>query len=346
MKSPAEFQFNKINSGQVMKKESYDKLSRKIALTVITVSMAPLILVGGLIFDEFRSIYYEKVYAHLAEVVDKHTDNIDTFLTDKLHEVQYLNEAYSYEQLTDPDFLDKILRGVQQQYGRIFVDIGIVDRDGRQVAYAGPFNLLGADYSKADWFQRSRNKPSHISDVFLGLRKTPHFIIAANSSNKEKQWTLRATIDFHSFSNMVESIRIGETGYAYILNNAGEFQTIPPAARHRNLTQNPKDVIQHQSMVAGVSIIDSEGSDGEAYITVSSALKSGEWELVYQQSRSDAFSAMNRSELFTLAIFLLGGLGIVIKNGRASCRERVFRAVQITLGARRLKKKRTDERKF
>ncbi|TIH18183.1 sensor histidine kinase [Marinifilum sp. JC120] len=297
---------------QTEKRTSYDKLSRKIVLTVITVSIAPLILVGGLIFDQFRSIYRAKVYAHLAEVVDKHKDNVNNFLHEKQAEVQFLTRAFTYDQLSEPQFLEKALKSMQQQYGRIFVDLGIIDKNGRQVAYAGPFDLLGADYSNADWYLNSRNKISGISDVFMGLRQSPHFIIAINNHDGEREWTLRATIDFLAFTHLVENIRIGKTGYAYILNNEGTFQTRPPANRDSNLMLTPYETISSPNLNENVTIQLSEGSDNEKYVTVSSVLKDGDWKLVYQQNANDAFSAMIRSEFFTLVIFLTGGLGIII----------------------------------
>lgn len=300
------------NSMQKENRTSYDKLSRKIALTVITVSIAPLILVGGLIFDQFRSIYRAKVYAHLAEVVDKHKDHVNNFLNDKQAEVQYLTRVFSYDQLSSPDFLEHILKSMQQQYGRIFVDFGIIDESGLQVAYAGPFDLLGADYSKAGWYLNSRGKVTGISDVFMGLRQSPHFIIAVNTDESGHKWTLRATIDFLAFSRLVENIRIGETGYAYILNKNGVFQTRPSASRDSHLVLTPYETIRKPDLDGGVTIQLSEGSDGEEYVTVSSLLKGGDWKLVYQQNAADAFSAMIRSEAFTLLIFLIGGLGIVV----------------------------------
>jgi len=292
------------------KKSTYDKLSRNIALTVITVSIAPLILVGGLIFDQFRSIYREKAYSHLAEVVDKHKDTVDSFLLEKLNEVHYLNRAYSYDQLTDPVFLQETLRGMQQQYGRIFVDLGVIDSDGHQIAYAGPFDLLGADYSNADWYQSSRSHETDISDVILGLRQTPHFFITINNNESGKQWTLRATIDFLEFSHLVENIRIGETGSAYILNKQGVFQT-KPRETYERLALTSEQHISHPDL-EDVSIQIASGSDGENYITVTSPLNGGDWKLVYLQRVSDAFSAMTRTEYVTLVIFLLGGIAIVV----------------------------------
>lgn len=294
------------------KQNTYDKLTRNIALAVILVSLAPLIMVGGLIFDQFRSIYQEKVYAHLSEVVDKHADNIDTFLQDKLYETQYLGTVYSYDELIAPGFLEDTLRGVQQQYGRIFVDLGVIDENGRQVAYAGPYDLWNAQYSEAEWYRNSREKDAYISDVFEGLRHSPHFIIAIKGQSGAKRWTLRATIDFLAFSHLVENIRMGETGYAYIINNQGVLQTRPPEQRGKDFSFSEVKVVPYGGAPSGVSVREAEGSDGETYLAVSSRLNNGQWELVYQQNVSDAFSAMKRTEYITLIIFLLGSISIVV----------------------------------
>jgi hypothetical protein len=40
-----------------------------------------------------------------------------------------------------------------------------------------------------------------------------------------REWLLWATIDFEAFNSPVESIRIGETGSAFIIHRDGEFQT-------------------------------------------------------------------------------------------------------------------------
>ena len=55
----------------------------------------------------------------------------------------------------------------------------------------------------------------------------PHFIVAVRDNWNGEPWILRATIDFATFNDLVENIRIGETGFAFILNKEGEFQTKP-----------------------------------------------------------------------------------------------------------------------
>ena len=54
--------------------------------------------------------------------------------------------------------------------------------------------------------------------VFLGYRKLPHFVIAVRRKNGPAPSFLRATIDTQFFNDLVESVRVGKTGEAYLIN--------------------------------------------------------------------------------------------------------------------------------
>ena len=64
-----------------------------------------------------------------------------------------------------------------------------------------------------------------ISDVFLGYRQVPHFVIAVASTDRNPPWVIRATIDSNIFNDLVKNVRIGKTGEAYLLDAKGVFQT-------------------------------------------------------------------------------------------------------------------------
>jgi two-component system NtrC family sensor kinase len=91
--------------------------------------------------------------------------------------------------------------------------------------YQGPYRLVGRDYGKEEWFGHVLREGYYISDVFLGLRRIPHFVIALKKEEPGKTWVMRATIDTYVFNELVEKVRIGKTGEAYILNRQGIFQT-------------------------------------------------------------------------------------------------------------------------
>ena len=294
----------------------YRVLMRNIVVTIISVSIIPLIVVSSTIYYQFRTSYRQKVYDHLQTLVEHHTHNIDNFLQERLGDVRFLAESFSYHDLNSESLLQKKLSALQKTHSPVFVDLGVVDADGVQIAYAGPFALGKARYSDAEWFQQAMQHEYFISDVFLGLRGLPHFIVAVRISRDGRTWILRSTIDFLAFHTLVESIRLGETGFAVILNKEGALQTtslnkpsldtIPAKSIYSEFLENPA------GSADGIHIAVKPDSSGQETIFVGSSVKNGDWLLVYQQHLADAFADVNETFTITTIMMLLGPLAIVV----------------------------------
>ena len=300
-----------MNETQTLIKSYYRTLTRKMILTVIIVSFAPMILVSGVIFDQFQEFYTEKVYAHLRVLVRKHQRTIDSFLNEKMNAIRFLAKSYRLEELRDATFLQQRLALLQEEYDTVFEDLGVVNAQGIQVAYAGPFELVRANYSEADWFKKAIETQYFISDVFLGLRGLPHFIVAVRQEFEGEYWIFRATIDFASFNNLVTSIRIGKTGFAFILNQQGELQTkqlfdiLPSKETYLDLIRKGKDLAED------VHIFERKDTLNKKNIYASAFLKNSDWLLIYQQESADAFADLNRAQYIAIIIFLAGGIAII-----------------------------------
>ncbi len=214
----------KKNIGSV----SYADFRVKIALLIVVVSLAPLFLVTGTILYQFHLFSNKMVHAHLDEMVLKHRQKIDDFLKQRLNDISHLSRNYGLSQLQQKQFLQQHLRALQADYGYVFVDLGLIDDNGRQLSYAGPFDLDDVDYSGSEWFEKARTRNTFISDVFLGMRGQPHFIVGVKQKWAGQEYLVRATIDFVAFNTLVEDFTMGKTGTAFIMNHQGEFQTQPP----------------------------------------------------------------------------------------------------------------------
>jgi two-component system, NtrC family, sensor kinase len=289
----------------------YKQLARKMILMIIGVSFIPVFLVSFTIFYVFVSSYEDRIEAHLLVLVENHRKQIDSFLTNRLADILFLSETVTYDQLSSPEFIQGKLFSLRNSYGGAFVDLGLVNSDGIQVSYAGPFKLADANYAEARWFQRAMAQQVVISDVFLGLRGFPHFIVAVRRFDGDNAYIVRATIDFVAFNNLVENIRIGETGFAFILNKDGELQTKP------RFNLNPAEGCFGQFLdcsttpTSDVQIGERLDDQGDPAIYVTSLLKNREWLLVFQQKRSDALADQRRVQRISYIIFVLGGIAII-----------------------------------
>ncbi len=287
----------------------YHVLARKITVLILVVSFFPMTLTTGILFYRFHLTYTDKIQAHISELVQKHTQNIDSFLEEKLDNIQYLARQFDGNRQSPQNFLQKHLKLLKDEYGDVFTDLGLVDEKGIQFAYEGPFRLENADYSKAEWFVKAMDKPFFISDVFAGLRGHPHFIIAVKVQSNGGSYILRSTIDFGSFNFLVENIHIGETGMAFIINSKGQLQTqtnvklkqsIIPSMLDRSCYNNDETVFAKK-----------QDALGNKYLCVTSMLKNIDWIMVFRQDLNDAFHDLWKTQFLTLVIFVFGCIAIL-----------------------------------
>jgi two-component system NtrC family sensor kinase len=293
-------------------KDSYYRLlTRTIQLIVIIVSVTPMVLVSAILLYQFQSSDHEKIYAHLGQLVQNHKQSIDNYLKERLGNIRFLTSTFSLEELSNDLFLADRLYTLQRDFGPAFVDLGVVNERGIQIAYAGPFKLGGAHYSGAEWFKKALAKDYFISDVFLGLRGLPHFIVAVKDNWNGENYILRATIDFVAFSNLVSGVRVGKTGFAFIVNREGDFQTKPLREPAVTKPLYSELIAREHGSDDEVRIMERRDESGKKEIYVASFLKDGEWLLIFQQDAADAFRDVSKALRVTIIILFLGGLGIV-----------------------------------
>lgn len=290
----------------------FTSVSRNILLTFLVVSFLPLSIITISILYQAHVFYHEKVRSQIEAMAKLHTQNIDNFLEERLSNIRFLAGTSSIPELSSELFLQERLNRLQQEYGPIFSDLGVVDQDGRQVAYAGPFLLDNAEYADAAWFRKAVSGRTSVSDVFLGLRGLPHFIVTVRKDYNGSFLILRATIDFRSFSNLVGNLRIGETGFAFILNKEGELQTKTVLSDTFDKSFY-LDLFSKERPAKNDRMYYVERCDisGEKTIFTAAPLKGGEWLMIFQQDSRDAFKDLRKTQLLAFLNFMFAGIVII-----------------------------------
>ena len=204
----------------------FRRLFNSIVVALLAASFIPLLVIGGGMYYHTVSILEQKTLAALDAEISEHREAIDQFLTERTIDLKNLSGILGFDYLTVPGNLKKMFDTLQQQLP-CFTDIGVIDDQGRHRAYVGPYDLLSKNYKETPWFKAIAQKDFTISDVFLGFRNDPHFIIAVKQVTSEGFWILRATVDTAYFEGLVAEILSKRDGDAYIVNRDGIFQTTP-----------------------------------------------------------------------------------------------------------------------
>ena len=278
-----------------------------IFLCMILVPVIPFIAVLGIGYYYFTTSLETSTLTTMSRIVEDHRQMIDTFLRERRRELGFILDTNTYENLTDPEKFYTIFTQLQRN-SNAFVDLGIFDQEGIHVMYQGPYRLVGIDYGKEEWFRRVLKEGYYISDIFLGFRRIPHFVIALRKEESGRTWVIRATIDTYVFNELVEKVRIGKTGEAYILNAQGIFQTARRSGG--NLLAKDLDDIPETKGEPGVRTFIRKDARGDNCLFATTWLQEKEWMLVVRQETADAFKALRSASFMIFVIMVLGGITI------------------------------------
>ena len=290
-------------------KDQYTGMRRMIFLCMILVPVIPFIAVLAIGYYHFKTSLETSTLATMNRIVEDHRQMIDAFLRERRGDLGFILNTNSYGELTDPEKFYSLFTQLQR-YSNAFVDLGVFDQEGIHVMYQGPYRLVGIDYGKEEWFRHVLQEGYYISDIFLGFRRIPHFVIALKREEAGKTWVIRATIDTYVFNELVEKVRIGKTGEAYILNSQGIFQTARRSGGNL-LARDPDDVHEAKPQ-PGVRAFIRKDARGDECLFATTWLQEKEWLLVVRQETADAFKSLRSATFMIIVIMILGGITIAI----------------------------------
>jgi two-component system, NtrC family, sensor kinase len=286
------------------------KIQKIIFMRVLIPSLLIVLFLCGTIVYYFASHSSRQVKNELIRTATDHRDLIDQFLEEKSSILKFIISSYDFHLLSNQTKLNDIFKKLQSE-SKAFFDLGIFDEAGNHLAYAGNYELTGKNYSQTEWFNAVKEREFYISDEFLGFRNIPHFIIAIKKYENKKAWYLRATIDTYFFNELVENIRIGRSGEAYLINKKGVLQT---KRRSGGKLMEPDEEYKNYIIEDKVTSFSAGESLFSKYLYAAVPLKQKEWIMIVRQSVIDAYAPVAIAS-FIAVILIIAGSAVILIGG-------------------------------
>ncbi|MGM0786229.1 MAG: sensor histidine kinase [Thermodesulfobacteriota bacterium] len=215
--------------GQEDKKKNlprrYKTLRRNITALMILVTIIPLTVMAVTSALQYQKNIKAERITPMQAIASKTAHSFELFMEERLSALHFIASSYSSEILSGQATLHRIFRILREEYGG-YVDLGLINNEGRQVSYTGPYDLLNKDYSDQQWFHEARVRGVYLSDVFMGYRDLPHIALAVENLNeKGESWILRATMDTKKFRDLLSQVNLDPIRDAFIVNDEGVLQS-------------------------------------------------------------------------------------------------------------------------
>ena len=196
-------------------------------LLISLVSIGPLVSLAIFDYTVTKKDTEKEIHLRMERLVDHIAGTVSFFLEERKTALSYIAYANSFSELNNKERLANILEGLQRSTGG-FVDLGLIDASGKQLQYVGPYNLEGMNYRNKTWCKKVQKMEEgvFISEIFLGIRKVPHHVIAVRQSLPGGSYfILRATMDIEKFNQLLSLMKIHEVGDSFLINHQGVIQT-------------------------------------------------------------------------------------------------------------------------
>jgi two-component system NtrC family sensor kinase len=296
-------------------KAYFMRLRRRLRWQMLVAYLTPLILVSVVFHLQYTATLRSGIDNHLKSIADHQRNIVDLYLRERVSNLRGAIRFGAQAITADRVDMNKLLVDLQQE-SPAFVDVGLFDAQGKLVAYAGPHGwLIGKSYRKERWWRQlhGQRRTYLISDVYLGFRRRPHFVIAVRHLLNGKPWTLRASVDPKRFSEFVRKSYLIKTSEALIVNARGERQTVVPNATDSSeLIRVPGRTRQSQVSEASVR--------GHGYVMASAWLAELDWVLVVRVPRAAAYAPLRRATGLLVGAVLVAVLLVVALVIRSSGR--------------------------
>src|SRR4030042_1205970 len=288
-----------------MEEKYYKKLWWDIVLITLSFSVIPLFVLGFVIYHQFSVSYSAKITESLKTLADNRVGAVDLFFDERISQLTTLANTSSLDRLRNEDYLNRVFNIIQTR-SKSFIDLGVIDEEGNHLAYVGPYyNILkGVNYKNEEWFNAVMGSGIYISDIFMGFRKFPHFIIAVLVREKNNIWILRATINSDIIESIVHAAQGGKGGDAFIINRNNMLQTTTRFSGTLLSTPKAPDF----AAVTGTTV-EEMPYQGEANLYATSVIKNKKWILVIREDPKEQLTPLLRARFITI---LISGAGVLL----------------------------------
>jgi two-component system NtrC family sensor kinase len=175
-----------------------------------------------------------------------------------------------------------------------FADLGLIDSDGIQTCYVGPYDLEGLDYRGQEWFQHVERGGTYMSDAFLGFRHSPHFTLAIRHDREADDfYVLRATFDAQMLAVQMHTAGLEAGDDIFLVNQEGVLQT-PSRVYGPPLDTVPLSVPPRRS---DVQLVAEEDDQGRSVLLGFVGIDDSPFVLVFCRSQPGGFIAGPLAEL-------------------------------------------------
>ena len=232
-------------SKQARKPKTSRSLAATLAMAFVPLSLAALLIAYIPQFLFFLQARYESVYSQQQTTAYEAANAVATFIQEELSALETavgLGDPVSISQEEQKGVLGRLL-GVQPAFRQLV----LLDSQERELAKVSRISQAASgrltDHTGSDWLAEVKQDNRYVGPVYFDEVTSEPFIIMAVPATDifgDIQGTLMAEVNLKFMWDLVDRLKVGKAGLAYVVDKQGNliaFGDISRVLRGENLSQ-------------------------------------------------------------------------------------------------------------
>ena len=205
-------------------------LRKKLSFFLVIMMTFTLLLTMGIIEIKSRKILTRVVVDHNSDVAERAAEDIGQMFSEKVKVLQIVANTVEMKSML-PDRQTILLKTITDTDDDIQIAI-VADSAGNQIARSdGRVADSMITYHDRDYYQKIKQSGKTVISEVLIAKSTgyPGIVIAEpiKDNNQQLIGVLIANVELRAIFDQIARIKIGETGYAYLVNEEGRILLHP-----------------------------------------------------------------------------------------------------------------------
>lgn len=286
------------------------KIQRRMILNFMGLGVLPIIIVSFILIRLTENTVQSYIFDRNLEIARSAKKEIELFIEKPLTilgTIVLSRDILEMERFTQSRVINKLL----QEY-QIFKKIFILDRSGIAVVTTS-FGEEFKDYNQEQYFNITMQADTFFSEVDFTPSRFPVMQIALPIKKYNTvDGILVGEIDLQFIWDLVDKIKIGKTGYAFLISSNGTVIAHPD----KQLVLNRESFSQfafYQEFITELENINIYDYNGVEMLAAYSPISDLRWGIIVQQNEAEAFELARKMRYqVTIFVFIMALFALIL----------------------------------
>jgi two-component system, sporulation sensor kinase E len=283
---------------------NFNRLSTRFLLTLTLISVIPLVFAGLTMMSVMRDSLAAYIEEQQREIARRAGNEIRLFVKTPETILQILLESQDIIEMNS--FSQNLILNKVISANPIFNRLFTIDSLGNEITTTD-FTPYAGTYRDQDFFRRSIKNEFFFSNVKFNQIQEPYVLLSYPIHRFDQTvGVLAGEVDLKSIWDLVDSLKLGQHGSAFVVGSEGELIAHPDKKKVLERQYVQKSLIQS---IKGEAVVSRgfRSSEGERYLGTFSYIPEINWVIVIQIPEEEAYAVVSGMLLQILII-----VGVVI----------------------------------